>query len=89
MHQPKTIRNFSLVQRCKCFSEGPSQQFKALTRPIYTFQTCCSSTQGDVDFQSHPWPHISLAAKDCVRQLLTADASKRPTARQILQVRLT
>ena len=43
--------------------------------------------QGDIDFKTAPWPSISAAAKDCVRQLLTMDPKKRPTAQQILDVR--
>ena len=39
-----------------------------------------------MDFQTPPWPSISPAAKDCVHQLLTVDAQRRPTAGQLLQV---
>lgn len=39
--------------------------------------------KGQVDFASEPWPHISAAAKDCVQSLLTMDASKRLTSKQV------
>lgn len=42
--------------------------------------------QGNVDLKTAPWPTISEAAKDCVRKLLTRDPSRRPTAKEILQV---
>jgi hypothetical protein len=42
--------------------------------------------KGKVDFTVDPWPRVSPAARDCVAQLLTVDAAKRPTAQQILQV---
>jgi calcium-dependent protein kinase len=39
--------------------------------------------KGVIDFKSEPWPHISDAAKDCVRRLLEMDASKRATAEEV------
>lgn len=33
--------------------------------------------KGHVDFATEPWPKISSAAKDLVKQLLTMDPSKR------------
>lgn len=41
--------------------------------------------KGHVDFQSEPWPHISEAAKDCVKRLLDMDPAKRLTTEQVLQ----
>ncbi|GBF87955.1 calcium-dependent kinase [Raphidocelis subcapitata] len=41
--------------------------------------------KGKVDFSVEPWPRISDAAKDCVSRMLTMDATKRPTAQEILQ----
>ena len=35
-----------------------------------------------MDFQSEPWPHISEAAKDCVKRLLDMDPAKRLTTEQ-------
>jgi calcium-dependent protein kinase len=42
--------------------------------------------KADIDFQTPPWPSVSSAAKDCVRQLLNVKPDKRPTASQLLQV---
>ncbi len=36
--------------------------------------------RGLLDFQSEPWPRISVSAKDCVGRLLCVDPSKRLTA---------
>ena len=33
--------------------------------------------KGKVDFDTEPWPKISSAAKELVKQLLTMDATKR------------
>jgi len=41
--------------------------------------------KGHIDFKSEPWPHISEAAKDCVRKLLDMDPSKRADAASILR----
>lgn len=38
-------------------------------------------------FGFHPWPDISEAAKDCIRQMLTRDTSLRPNAREMLKHR--
>ncbi len=48
---------------------------------------CIRSAQADIDFQTPPWPSISQAAKDCVRQLLNVAPDGRPTASKLLQVR--
>eukprot|EP01024_Parvocaulis_polyphysoides_P028208 TRINITY_DN25509_c1_g2_i2.p1 TRINITY_DN25509_c1_g2~~TRINITY_DN25509_c1_g2_i2.p1 ORF type:complete len:481 (+),score=100.05 TRINITY_DN25509_c1_g2_i2:147-1589(+) len=40
--------------------------------------------KGHIDFATDPWPRISDSAKDCVKQLLTMDPSKRATAAQIV-----
>lgn len=41
--------------------------------------------KGQIDFKTEPWPKISDAAKDCVRQLLDQAVTKRATAAQILK----
>ncbi|CAI0437219.1 unnamed protein product, partial [Linum tenue] len=40
--------------------------------------------QGDIDFESHPWPVISSGAKDLVQKMLTQDPKRRITAAQVL-----
>lgn len=42
--------------------------------------------QAELDFVTPPWPKISAAAKDCVRQLLNTKVTARPTASELLQV---
>ncbi|GBG79327.1 hypothetical protein CBR_g29477 [Chara braunii] len=39
--------------------------------------------QGDLDFQSSPWPSISSGAKDLVRRMLTQDPKQRITAAEV------
>ena len=41
--------------------------------------------KSDLDFKTAPWPSVSDQAKDCVRQLLDRNVSKRITAAQVLQ----
>nr|DAD20490.1 TPA_asm: hypothetical protein HUJ06_021953 [Nelumbo nucifera] len=41
--------------------------------------------QGDIDFESAPWPSISNSAKDLVRKMLTQDPKKRITSSQVLE----
>ncbi|EEF29820.1 calcium-dependent protein kinase 33 [Ricinus communis] len=41
--------------------------------------------QGDIDFESPPWPTISSSAKDLVRRMLTQDPKKRITSTQVLE----
>ncbi|KAK1279814.1 Calcium-dependent protein kinase isoform 2 [Acorus gramineus] len=41
--------------------------------------------QGDIDFESAPWPSISYSAKDLVRKMLTPDPKKRITSAQVLE----
>ncbi|XP_020273550.1 calcium-dependent protein kinase 19-like [Asparagus officinalis] len=41
--------------------------------------------QGDIDFDSSPWPSISDSAKDLIRKMLTQDPKKRITAAQVLE----
>ncbi|KAH7662075.1 Non-specific serine/threonine protein kinase protein [Dioscorea alata] len=41
--------------------------------------------QGEIDFESAPWPSISNSAKDLVRRMLTQDPRKRITAAQVLE----
>ncbi|KAL5577759.1 hypothetical protein UlMin_019458 [Ulmus minor] len=41
--------------------------------------------QGDIDFDSQPWPTISSSAKDLVRKMLTQDPKKRITSTQVLE----
>lgn len=45
-----------------------------------------TSVQAELDFVTPPWPKISAAAKDCVRQLLTVQVQSRPSAYELLQV---
>ncbi|KAK4744107.1 hypothetical protein SAY87_010419 [Trapa incisa] len=40
--------------------------------------------QGDIDFESSPWPSISSSAKDLVRKMLTKDPKKRISSSQVL-----
>ncbi|KAL3519470.1 hypothetical protein ACH5RR_017619 [Cinchona calisaya] len=41
--------------------------------------------QGELDFESPPWPFISSSAKDLVRKMLTMDPKKRITSAQVLE----
>ncbi|XP_010060380.2 calcium-dependent protein kinase 2 [Eucalyptus grandis] len=41
--------------------------------------------QGDIDFESKPWPSISPSAKDLVKKMLTKDPKKRITSAQVLE----
>ncbi|CAI9087189.1 OLC1v1021203C2 [Oldenlandia corymbosa var. corymbosa] len=41
--------------------------------------------QGEIDFESQPWPSISNSAKDLVRKMLTMDPKKRITSAQVLE----
>ncbi|KAK9151779.1 hypothetical protein Syun_010088 [Stephania yunnanensis] len=41
--------------------------------------------QGELDFESAPWPTISNSAKDLVRKMLTQDPKKRITSAQVLE----
>ncbi|KAG0475719.1 hypothetical protein HPP92_015405 [Vanilla planifolia] len=41
--------------------------------------------QGDIDFESAPWPSISSSAKDLVRKMLTPDPKKRINSTQVLK----
>ncbi|KAG4213801.1 hypothetical protein ERO13_A01G079700v2 [Gossypium hirsutum] len=41
--------------------------------------------EGEIDFESQPWPSISESAKDLVRQMLTQDPKKRITSTQVLE----
>ncbi|KAG5561344.1 hypothetical protein RHGRI_004392 [Rhododendron griersonianum] len=40
--------------------------------------------QGEIDFDSEPWPTISNSAKDLVRKMLTQDPKQRITSSQVL-----
>lgn len=40
--------------------------------------------EGEIDFDSAPWPSISSSAKDLVRRMLTQDPKKRITSGQVL-----
>ena len=42
---------------------------------------------GEYDLESHPWTHISAAAKEVVRGLLTVNPKKRWTADKVLAYR--
>lgn len=41
--------------------------------------------EGEIDFESQPWPSISKSAKDLVRKMLTQDPRKRITSAQVLE----
>ncbi|KAF5472795.1 hypothetical protein F2P56_009482 [Juglans regia] len=41
--------------------------------------------QGELDFESQPWPLISESAKDLVRKMLAQDPKKRITSGQVLE----
>ncbi|XP_076881579.1 calcium-dependent protein kinase 2-like [Bidens hawaiensis] len=41
--------------------------------------------EGEIDFESDPWPSISRSAKDLVRKMLTQDPKKRYTSTQVLE----
>ncbi|KAF5192612.1 Calcium-dependent protein kinase [Thalictrum thalictroides] len=41
--------------------------------------------EGEIDFESAPWPAISNSAKDLVRKMLTQDPKKRITSVQVLE----
>ncbi|VAH29599.1 unnamed protein product [Triticum turgidum subsp. durum] len=41
--------------------------------------------QGEIDFESQPWPSISESAKDLVRKMLAQDPKKRISSAQVLQ----
>ncbi|XP_030521370.1 calcium-dependent protein kinase 10-like [Rhodamnia argentea] len=41
--------------------------------------------RGNIDFKREPWPQISDAAKNLVRQMLDPDPRKRLTAREVLE----
>lgn len=41
--------------------------------------------QGEIDFESEPWPSISDSAKDLIRRMLNQDPKKRITAPQVLE----
>lgn len=40
--------------------------------------------EGEIDFESSPWPSISHSAKDLVRKMLTMDPKKRISSAQVL-----
>lgn len=40
--------------------------------------------QGDIDFESEPWPSISVSAKDLVCKMLTKNPKERITPAQVL-----
>ncbi|KAF8409562.1 hypothetical protein HHK36_005640 [Tetracentron sinense] len=40
--------------------------------------------EGEIDFETAPWPSISSSAKDLVRKMLTHDPKKRITSAQVL-----
>lgn len=42
--------------------------------------------EGEIDFESAPWPSISHSAKDLVRRMLTQDPKKRITSAQVLGI---
>ena len=46
-----------------------------------------SKGEGEIDFQTDPWPIISSSAKELVRNMLTRDPKKRITAAQVLGIK--
>ncbi|KAK6726928.1 hypothetical protein RB195_004931 [Necator americanus] len=58
------------------FAMGPSDPADEILKRV---------GEGRVVMEGKPWLEISDSAKDLVRKLLDVDASKRPTAKQILQ----
>lgn len=42
-------------------------------------------TEGELEFESQPWPSISESAKDLIRKMLTMDPKKRLTSAQVLE----
>ena len=42
--------------------------------------------EGEIDFESPPWPSISTTAKDLIRRMLTQDPKKRITSAQVLGI---
>ncbi|XP_062088475.1 calcium-dependent protein kinase 21-like [Humulus lupulus] len=40
--------------------------------------------EGEIDFESQPWPSISTTAKDLIKRMLTQDPKKRITSAQVL-----
>jgi len=40
--------------------------------------------EGEIDFESQPWPSISNSAKDLVRRMLTQDPKRRISAAEVL-----
>ncbi|GLJ54236.1 hypothetical protein SUGI_1163270 [Cryptomeria japonica] len=40
--------------------------------------------EGEIDFKSEPWPHISESAKDLIRKMLDRNPKKRPSAHEVL-----
>ncbi|EXB53814.1 Calcium-dependent protein kinase 15 [Morus notabilis] len=41
--------------------------------------------EGEIDFESKPWPSISTTAKDLIRRMLTQDPKKRITSAEVLE----
>ncbi|PON84030.1 Serine/threonine protein kinase [Trema orientale] len=41
--------------------------------------------EGEIDFESQPWPSISTTAKDLIKRMLTQDPKKRITSAQVLE----
>lgn len=61
---------------------------------IFSFNVCAETEkgifdailEGEIDFESDPWPKISRSAKDLVRKMLTQDPRKRITSAQVLGI---
>lgn len=43
--------------------------------------------EGEIDFESKPWPSISTTAKDLIRRMLTQDPKKRITSAEVLGIK--
>lgn len=72
---------FIIIKYSKCkyiithLITGPAETEKGIFDEIL---------QGNIDFESSPWPTISSSAKDLVRRMLTLDPKKRITAAEVL-----
>lgn len=69
-HSPLTCCRIRPPSHSPAHPTGHSQLFEQIV-------TC------PLDLKSEPWPHISPAAKDLVRRMLTRDPARRLTATQV------
>ena len=74
-HEASTDSQVSTVRHCQRIISSPKVSL-------------IKTLQAELDFVTPPWPKISAAAKDCVRQLLTVQVQSRPSASELLQVNI-